>query len=170
MSKPDIVVFFNPGFTCPDYEWSEALKACQSRDNRIKTPFFVTTNTEMEAMADVQFLHQHGYIESLPSMVADIVGEGELDPEDVTLDRAKDSTIFFGENINAGIRVRQSGNMANDLFCKNRYIFGGHFSHAENKDKNNNKNMKEAKGKSPAKKSDKSMPVSKPKKKNAALI
>ena len=37
------------------------------------------------------------------------------------------SNMFFGENPNAGIRVRQSGNMGNDLFVKNRWIFGGVF-------------------------------------------
>ena len=134
LSKPNVVVFFNPGFTCPDYQWHEALKACRdfNRDTSTQTPFIVTTNTEMEAIADIQYLHQHGYIDSLPSTVADIVNEGQLDHDSDTFDQKENNAIFFGENINAGNRVRQSGNMANDLFCKNKYIFGGHFAHCEN--------------------------------------
>lgn len=178
LSKPDIVTFFNPGFTCPDYDWSEALKACQDRDARMKTPFFVTTNTEMEAIADVQYLHQHGYIDSLPSMVADIVNEGKLDHDSDTFDHSENSAIFFGENINAGNRVRQSGNMANDLFCKNKYIFGGHFSHGESRRKtNDDKKIEEKKGKSSAKSSKSvenkkadSSKSSNSKRKNAALM
>ncbi len=142
LSKPDIVVFFNPGFTCPDYDWNEALKACQYPDGDVKTPFIVTTNTEMEAIADVQYLHQHGYIDSLPAMVADIVNEGKIDHDSDAFD-SREKTIFFGENAHAGTRVRQSGNMANDLFIKNKYIFGGHFSHkGEGKTKKENKTNK----------------------------
>jgi len=139
LSKPDIVVFFNPGFTCPDYDWSDALKACQNRDKAIKTPFLVTTNTEMEAIADMQYLHSHGYIDSLPASVADIVNEGmpimsdnhnhHHEDNNNTIEYNQQNTMFFGENVYAGSRVRQSGNMANDLYCKNKYIFGGLFSH-----------------------------------------
>lgn len=128
LTKPDVVIFFNPGFTCPDYQWHEALKVCQNHHTSSKTPFIVTTNTEMEAIADIQYLHQHGYIDSLPPSVADIVNEGQLDHDSETFEKSEHETIFFGENINAGTRVRQSGNMANDLFCKNKYLFGGHFS------------------------------------------
>jgi len=128
LTKPDIVVFFNPGFTCPDYEWHEALKACQDQENGKETPFIVTTNTEMEAIADIQYLHQNGYIESLPPVIADILNEGQLDHDSDAFDQNENNSIFFGENVNAGSRVRQSGNMANDLFCKNKYIIGGHFS------------------------------------------
>ena len=39
--------------------------------------------------------------------------------------------MHFGENPFAGSRVRQSGNMANDLFVKNRWMFGGIFGGAE---------------------------------------
>ncbi len=157
LTKPDIVIFFNPGFTCPDYQWEEALKACQqstkttpsssssststssAKENPI--PFLVTTNTEMEAIADVQYLHQHGYIDTLPPAVADIVNEdGQYDHRDSDMiwdchhsnnsnTNNQNGNFFFGENVNAGSRVRQSGNMANDLFCKNKYIFGGYFCH-----------------------------------------
>ena len=127
--KPDLVIFFNPGFTCPDYSWDSALRACQtlaSTDGG-RIPFFVTTNTEMEAVSDLQYLYQHSFIDSIPPTVADIVSEGMQDHDKVTVDYNAEN-MFFGENPSAGTRVRQSGNMANDLFVKNRWIFGGTFS------------------------------------------
>ena len=140
-----MVIFFNPGFTCPDYQWHEALNACRNGNKdsseSTQTPFIVTTNTEMEAIADIQYLHQHGYIDSLPPAVADIVNEGQLDHDSDTFGQNANNSIFFGENINAGNRVRQSGNMANDLFCKNKYIFGGHFAHHCEKRKKKESNM-----------------------------
>jgi len=125
--SPDFVVFFNPGFTCPDYNWEEALNACTKRDTSIRVPFLITTNTEMEAISDLQHLHQHGYIDGLPATVADIVdGASEHDTD---ISDCNDNNIFFGENPNSGARVRQSGNMGNDLFVKSRWMFGGLFSH-----------------------------------------
>jgi hypothetical protein len=89
---PDIVVLFNPGFTCPDYTWLEALRYAYAllililirysyathtllilcaypaahtllilysyfistlRCIPMNTPFFVATNTEMEAFMEV---------------------------------------------------------------------------------------------------------------------
>merc|ERR1719223_47429 len=128
--KPDVVVFFNPGFTCPDYSWDSALLACQTLTSATgsKIPFFVTTNTEMEAVSDLQYLFQHSFIDSIPLAVADIVSEGIQDHDTDAVDYDTERMMFFGENPSAGTRVRQSGNMANDLFVKNRYIFGGTFS------------------------------------------
>ncbi len=122
---PDFVVFFNPGFTCPDYDWAQALDACRQIDTSRRIPFLVTTNTEMEAISELQYLHQHGYIDDLPAMVADIV-EGASEHEADIAD-CNDNNVFFGESPNSGSRIRQSGNMANDLFCKNRWIYGGLF-------------------------------------------
>lgn len=122
---PDFVVFFNPGFTCQDYNWAEALEACRNRNASRRVPFLITTNTEMEAISDLQYLHQNGFIDELPAMVADIVdGASEHDTD---IADYNDNNIFFGENPNAGMRIRQSGNMANDLFVKNRWIYGGLF-------------------------------------------
>ena len=126
--KPDIVVFFNPGFTCPDYKWTEALDACVQQVTSRRVPFLVTTNTEMEAISDLQFLYQNEYIDELPAIVADIVNgdfASEVEPD---IADYNDVNVFFGENPNSGNRVRQSGNMANDLFVKNRWIYGGLFS------------------------------------------
>mmetsp|Transcript_20985 Transcript_20985/g.31513 ORF Transcript_20985/g.31513 Transcript_20985/m.31513 type:complete len:487 (-) Transcript_20985:73-1533(-) len=167
LPRPDIVVFFNPGFTCPDYDWSEALKACQCGGIDGKTPFIVTTNTEMEAIADVQYLYQHGYIDSLPPIVADIVNEGKIDHDSNAFDSSK-NTIFFGENVHAGTRVRQSGNMANDCYVKNQYILGGHLSHKI--DSKTKKESKKGTVDSSKQKTDVSGPDSNSKKNNAALM
>ena len=133
IAAPDVVVFFNPGFTCPDYSWDGAL-ACIKQG----TPFLVTTNTEMEGIADCQYLFEKGFIATLPEMIRDIIegGGGSDDEErDMGWDEYDDSDkdMFFGENPFAGSRVRQSGNMANDLFVKNRWMFGGIFGSAEEK-------------------------------------
>ena len=133
IASPDVVVFFNPGFTCPDYSWDGALKCIASG-----TPFLVTTNTEMEGIADCQYLFEKGFIASLPPMIRDIIegGGGSDDEEtDVGGDDYDDNLgdMYFGENPFAGSRVRQSGNMANDLFVKNRWMFGGIFGGVEQK-------------------------------------
>ena len=62
-SSPDILVFFNPGFTCPDYAWEKTLITCM-KDSR--SPFLVTTNTEMEALADMQYLFDRGLFCDVP--------------------------------------------------------------------------------------------------------
>jgi len=126
---PDAVVFFNPGFTCPDYTWDNALD-CIPRG----IPFLVTTNTEMEGIADCQYLLERGFIKELPAMMSDVVldddelkSEGQRPEQDEPSFASSRKMMFFGENPNAGSRVRQSGTMANDLFVKNRWIFGGIF-------------------------------------------
>ncbi len=130
LPKPDFCVFFNPGFTCPDYNWNEALDVClqHEHDSSKRIPFLVTTNTEMEAISDLQYLHQNGYIDDLPATVADIVNAGIAEHDNDIVDYNDRHDMFFGENPNSGTRVRQSGNMANDLFVKNRWIYGGLFS------------------------------------------
>ena len=109
----DIVALFNPGLTCPDYShWKETLESIPEG-----TPFLSTTNTEMEGLADCQFLLDQDKIQTLPAGLADLFGvysEGE----DV-------SNSFFAVNPFAGNRVRQNGTMANDLFVKNRWMLGG---------------------------------------------
>ena len=90
------------GFTCPDYSWVESLDSC------LGIPFFVTTNTEMEAMADMQYLHQKGYIDSLPRSVSDIISDG-IGDHDIDSIEYSNEAMFFGEKPNAGLRVRQSG-------------------------------------------------------------
>lgn len=118
--KADIVVFFNPGFTVPDYSWNETL-ACIKRG----TPFLSTTNTELEGIADCQYLLEQDKIQSLPPGLAEIFGlysPGEDGQGDEDMDH---TTSFFSENPFSGNRVRQNGTMANDLFVKNRWMLGG---------------------------------------------
>ena len=51
LSTPDSVIMFQPGFTVPDYDWSDSLKCI--RDG---TPFLLTPSAEMEAVANIQYL------------------------------------------------------------------------------------------------------------------
>jgi hypothetical protein len=121
INKADIVVFHNPGFTCPDYDWTMTLVSIPKG-----TPFLVTTNTELEGIADCQFLLENDLIQSIPPMLADIFGEEA--PPVTTMDDELEGIPagpFFNENPFCGNRVRQSGTMANDLFVKNRWMLGG---------------------------------------------
>ncbi|CAB9516095.1 expressed unknown protein [Seminavis robusta] len=116
LSKADIVVFHNPGFTCPDYDWTNALAAIPKG-----TPFLLTTNTELEGIADCQYLLDNDLIQQVPPMLAEIFGDEQVpsaNPDD-------EKGPFFNENPFCGNRVRQSGTMANDLFVKNRWMLGG---------------------------------------------
>ena len=129
--KPDILVFFNPGFTCPDYAWEETLFSCMKTK---KCPFLVTTNTEMEALADMQFLYHRELFQDIPEtlkLMLESNGDGML-PEGDEDDYGggadggdADTNTFFSLNPYCGLRVRQSGTMANDLYVKSRWIFGG---------------------------------------------
>ena len=133
----DIVVFFNPGFTVPDYEhWKETLESIPAG-----TPFLSTTNTEMEGIADTQFLLDQDKIHTLPPGLADILGVYSTGDEETC-------SSFFAVNPFAGSRVRQSGTMANDLYVKNRWMLGsivGSFDPSiENKATSPSKKMKGA--------------------------
>ena len=123
---PDAIVFFNPGFSCPDYDWSESLLAASKYAKAGPLPFLVTTNTEMEGFADIKYLLDSGCISSnaVPSNLLeaiDSVDSGIGNKDDT------DKAFFFGENPYHGLRVRQSGTMANDLFVKSMWILGGLF-------------------------------------------
>jgi hypothetical protein len=132
--EPDLCVFYNPGFTCPDYDWTRALDTCTKRKKGSRIPFFATTNTEMEAISDLQFLHGRQYIDGLPATVGDI-DEAQLDAHRDAVGRCDGHAhMFFGENPSSGSRVRQSGNMANDLFVKNRWVYGGLFGSGDGND------------------------------------
>jgi hypothetical protein len=113
--SPDIVVFFNPGFTVPDYNWEEALLTVPKG-----TPCLATTNTELEGVADIEYLFEAGLIAELPAALAIMLNGEALETADT----------FFSVNPHCGNRVRQSGTMANDLYVKNRWIFGGVFGSA----------------------------------------
>jgi hypothetical protein len=130
-TRPDIVVFFNPGFTVPDYEWRETLASIEPG-----TPFLLATNTELEGIADCQYLLEQDKIRSLPPGLADVLGLYSSPDEDCDAsgdnnlhdpsDTDHNGAAFFSVNPFAGNRVRQSGTMANDLYVKNRWILGGY--------------------------------------------
>ena len=117
VASPDVVVFFNPGFTCPDYSWEKALVGIEK-----DVPFLVTSNTELEGIADIQYLLQKSLIQEIPVGLAEILKEDFLDDTG-----EYDTDSFFSVNPFCGNRVRQSGTMANDLYVKNRWMFGGIF-------------------------------------------
>lgn len=116
-SKPHAVVFFNPGFTCPDYDWEETIELLD-----YGTALLCTTNTELEGVSDCNYLLDRKLFPHLPPLVAEIMGvEGY------------GNLTFFAENPYAGTRVRQSGTMANDLYVKSRWMFGGILAKPEKK-------------------------------------
>ena len=113
LPEADAVVFFNPGFTCPDYKWEDTM-ACM----KVGTAFCVTTNTQNEGVEDCLYLLENNLVPALPPMVAEIIGSYAPD---------ETGSIFFSENPYAGSRIRQSGTMANDIYVKNRWMCGGIF-------------------------------------------
>ncbi|KAL7520741.1 hypothetical protein ACHAWX_005451 [Stephanocyclus meneghinianus] len=141
LPSPDVIVFFNPGFSCPDYDWSNALSAASTPTMSETTgpvPFLVTTNTEMEGFADIKCLLDGGYID-VRSLPQDILEAVEYPPPTCAKHETEDEDkpFFFSENPYHGLRVRQSGTMANDVYVKSRWMFGGLFrkNHPSNKRK-----------------------------------
>ena len=109
-TPPDIVVWFHPGFTVPDYDWVESLHCIPHG-----TPFLLTSNTEMEVIADTQFLLEQECIQQLPAGLADVL--------EVVVESSEQT--FCTVNPFAGLRVRQNGSLANDVYVKNRWMLGG---------------------------------------------
>jgi len=122
--SPDVIVFFNPGFSCPDYDWSKALSAAAKFSTSWSTPLLVTTNTEMEGFADIKYLLDGGYInaKSIPDDVCEAIDYSR--PKFKSNVNDEDRAFFFGENPYHGLRVRQSGTMANDIYVKSKWMFG----------------------------------------------
>ena len=85
---PDLAVFFNPGFTCLDYDWIAGLSSIKEG-----TPFLAATNTMMEGLNDCDWLHANGFVAKSVE---------EVEEED-------DVPAFIGPNPWAGERIRQSG-------------------------------------------------------------
>ncbi|GKY92345.1 hypothetical protein MPSEU_000205400 [Mayamaea pseudoterrestris] len=129
----DLVVFFNPGFTVPDYDWTQTLASIPKG-----TPFLSTTNTELEGIADCQYLLEQDMIRSIPPGLADIFGMYSAPDEEEN--KPFSGASYFGVNPFAGMRVRQSGTMANDLYVKNRWMLNGVIDsfEASRADANNN--------------------------------
>ena len=124
---PDILIFFNPGFTCPDYDWESTVAFMRDASG---LPFLVTTNTELEAIADLQFLWDRGLVEEIPAgLTAMLEGINGYDDDVVKDSRMEDVEeehgAFLTLNPFSGMRVRQNGTMANDVYVKSRWIFGG---------------------------------------------
>ena len=97
------------------------------KDNQF--PFLVTTNTEMEALADMQYLFDRELFEDIPQALKFMLENTGAEDQDQSslIDDGNDgdSSSFFSLNPYCGMRVRQSGTMANDLYVKSRWLFGG---------------------------------------------
>ena len=118
LPKADVVFFFNPGFTCPDYAWEHTLQSlCKG------IPFIVATNTEMEALADIQCLHDMGMVSENAESIVEILHKDGFGNSLQNYADSSKGVLYFGENPFSGIRVRQNGTMANDLYVKNRWLF-----------------------------------------------
>ena len=102
LPAPDAVIFFNPGFSCPDYNWSSALNAvCAYQvSSRISTPILITTNTELEGFADIKYLLDGGYwnAESLPKDVLEAVDYQATSNKTSSGGYNDGDTLFFNEN------------------------------------------------------------------------
>eukprot|EP00956_Cyclotella_meneghiniana_P017784 scaffold29247_cov69-Cyclotella_meneghiniana.AAC.6 len=129
---PDVIVFFNPGFSCPDYDWSAALDEAISLSHVGAIPFLVTTSTEMGGFADIKYLLDGNYIDSksIPGDILEAVDFPSI-KRDCDIDDANKS-FFFDMNPYHGLRVRQSGTMANDVYVKSRWMIGGLFEKDSN--------------------------------------
>ena len=109
---PDLLVFFNAGFTCPDYDWAATLSSVVAKASS-PIPFFGTSNSELENLNDIEWLNTQGFTSF------DLDGDQDEDDKDDAL------ACFFSENPFRGSRVRQSGMLANDLYVKSSFLFGG---------------------------------------------
>ncbi|KAL3764493.1 hypothetical protein ACHAW5_004756 [Stephanodiscus triporus] len=141
LPAPDAIVFFNPGFSCTDYDWSDALSAASSWPTGGPTPFLIATNTEIEGYADVGYMLDGGHVDprSLPADVLEAMDRlpvaddvrrrrsDDDDDDDDDDDHRSEGAFLFRMNPYAGLRVRQSGTMGNDLYVKNRWIVCGLF-------------------------------------------
>ena len=132
LSTPDSVIMFQPGFTVPDYDWSDSLKCI--RDG---TPFLLTSNTEMEAIADVQYLLEQDRMQELPPGLADV-----LEVSCQTTSDDDDDNALLAVNPFCGLRVRQNTSMANDVFCKNRWMVRGRIGPLQQPIKSTNEHKK----------------------------
>lgn len=167
-SDIDLAVLFNPGLTCPDYDWNEVFSTIKRGVH-----YILATNTELEALMDVQWLYRNKFIPGMPDEIIEML-KAEKGDDNETMDRNSlcsdhvGDSQFFGFNPNCGMRVRQSGNFANDLFVKNQWVLGGVLDKPrESLPKNKKRSVKNMKDNNEriSKKSKK-----KKRKKNAALI
>lgn len=104
-------------------------------------------NSELEGIADCQFLMEQDKIQRIPPGLADIFGLcSEVD--DDHMEEQENVSSVFSENPFCGNRVRQSGTMGNDLYVKNRWmlmgIIGSFESSEISKKESHSKRMKTA--------------------------
>ena len=124
--SPDLVVFFNPGFTGEfEEDWRQAFECV-----KIGTRFLASTNTELEAIAEIEHLSGLGLFKKPTEMEDDnedisYSNANSTHDDDEDVDMAGKS--FIANNPWCGSRVRQSDSFANDLYKKNYMLYGGTF-------------------------------------------
>ena len=128
-SEADVIVLFNPGLTCPDYNWNEVFVHLKSG-----VPYLISSNTELESIMDSQWLFENKYSKGIPEEIIEMIRaerqddenkDSENDDEFTGLRNVTECGIFFAMNPWAGKRIRQSGNFGNDLFVKSNWVLGG---------------------------------------------
>jgi hypothetical protein len=97
---PPAIIFFNPGFSCSDFDWSSNA---------------------------LSFAQQDGINQMHPSLLLPMLKRTALQKLSVWLmgicrfdDDDEQDKHFFCENAYVGLRVHQSGTMANDLYVIKR--------------------------------------------------
>ncbi|KAG2450207.1 hypothetical protein HYH02_000308 [Chlamydomonas schloesseri] len=96
-SAATVFLAFNPGFTCPDYDWGPTLDAIAARSGSGRAAgavLVVATNTRVEALMDCELLLERGWRPA-----------GGAEPNPYT-----------------SLQARQSGTLANDLYRKNAWL------------------------------------------------
>ena len=150
--RVDAVFGFNLGLSCPDYSWGAALAALQdcakaiARGGGPPLPLVCTTSSRAESVQELLLLEQHGMLqidkkqtraieegeeeagaglEALKAARKDGVNEdGGEGHEDEDEDEDEQS-IFLQPHKWGWERVQQSGAMANDVYRKSCWLFGG---------------------------------------------
>ncbi|KAG2499976.1 hypothetical protein HYH03_002261 [Edaphochlamys debaryana] len=103
LQHPDAFLAFNPGFTCPDYEWVETLAAlskavrpgqAQAAGGGRGPCLIVATNTRLEADMENDMLREQGWVAVSPS----------------------------APNPFTSLKAQQNGVYANDCYRKNAWL------------------------------------------------
>lgn len=150
--QPDAVFGFNLGLSVPDYSWGAGLAAVQDCANAIARnggpalPIVCTASSRAEAVQELLLFEQHQILQ-IGKAQTKVIEEGEEGGSSARLLHAArrntasksgdrvghdtegseehQHTVFLEPNIYGWERVQQSGAMANDVYRKSCWLFGG---------------------------------------------
>lgn len=153
--RPDAVFGFNLGLSVPDYSWGAGLAAVHdcaktiARDGGPPLPILCTASSRAEAVQELLLFEQHkilridqeqtkkieegeqaghpawlraARIDATSQKVPDTLVETQAESDNVSDD---ENEIFLQPNDYGWERVQQSGAMANDVYRKSCWLFGG---------------------------------------------